>query len=68
MILKPVKTGSRSSIKVHLGIFAAWVVQVCGAYSTRSKFAGLLSATYQHPAYVRLKLRDVLILVQILEK
>ena len=53
---------------MSLGIFATWVVQVGGAYSTRSKFAGLLSATYRYFAYVRLKLKDLLILVRILER
>ena len=52
---------------MSLGIFATWVVQVGRAYSTRSKFAGLLSATYQYFAYIRLKLKDLLILVRILE-
>ena len=53
---------------MSLEIFATWVVQVGGAYSTRSKFVGLLSATYWYFAYVRLKLKDLLILVQILER
>ena len=51
-----------------LGIFATWVVQVGGAYSTRSKFAGLLPAMYRYLAYVRLKLKDLLILAQISER
>ena len=53
---------------MSLGIFAPWVVQVGRAYSTRSKFAGLLSAMYRYFAYVCLKLKDLLILVQILER
>ena len=53
---------------MSLGIFATWVVQVGGAYSTHSKFVGLLSATYRYSAYVHLKLKDLLILVQISER
>ena len=54
MILKLVQTGARSLAKV---------VQVGGAYTNSSKFAGLLSAMYRHFAYVHLKLKDLLILV-----
>ena len=50
-----------------LGNFATWVVQVDGAYSTRSKFAGLSSAMYRCFAYMRLKLKEILVLVQISE-
>ena len=46
MILKPVQTGSRSSVKMSLGKIATWVVQVGGAYMNSSKFACLLPAMY----------------------
>ena len=46
MILKPVKTGSRSSVKMSLGKIATWVVQVGRAYTNSSKFLCLLPAIY----------------------
>ena len=50
-----------------LGNFATWVVQVGGVYATGSKFAGLLSAMYRYIAYIHLKLKEILVLVQISE-
>ena len=51
-----------------LGNFSTWVVQVGGVYTTRLKFAGLLSAMHRYFAYIRLKLKEILVLVQISEE
>ena len=47
MILKLIKTGSRSSAKVSLGKIATWVVQVGGAYANSLKVTCLLPALYR---------------------